>query len=134
MNLSFIKYLPKLDGFFYVENEADFIKNHTGHNLQAEASATTSLNLFLNKSEKLFPKLNKDNMQVYFDKLEKRYRACCLALGYMFEPLNESVVIKIRANEIIDFLKRMYFFDAKKLASHFICVKCKSYGSYNPEF
>ena len=120
MPLLFTRYVGQNKFDFTVENEADFIKNHTGHNLQAEASATTSLNLFLNKSEKLFPKLNKDNMQVYFGKLEKRYRACCLALGYMFEPLNESVVIKIRANEIIDFLKRMYFFDVKKLASHFI--------------
>lgn len=96
-------------------DDSEFIKNHTGHNQQAEAAATTSLNMFLNKTEKIFGKLEKENLEMYYQKLCKRFRACCLSLSYMFEPLNESVIVKIRSAEIIDFLKRLYFFEFKKL-------------------
>ena len=100
------------------ENDSEFIKSHTGHNQQAEAAASTSLNLFLNKSEKLFSKLDKtDDLEMYFQKLLKRFRACCLAMGCMFEPLDQLVIIKIRSVEIIEFLKRIYMFDFKKLVN-----------------
>ncbi len=72
----------------------------------------------LNKSEKLFSKLDKtDDLDAYFQKLLKRFRACCLAMGYMFEPMEQAVIIKIRSVEIIEFLKRLYTFDFKKLVS-----------------
>lgn len=96
-----------------LDNES-IIKNPSGHEAQ---QAATSLNLFLSKSEKLFNKLNKDDLEVYYQKLLRRFRACTLTLGYMFEPLADSVVIKVRSGEIVDFLKRLYFFDLKKLSS-----------------
>lgn len=56
-----------------------------------------------------------ENLDSYFKKSLKRFKACILALGNMLTPLNEEVVIKIRANEIIELLRRVYFFDFKKL-------------------
>ena len=69
-----------------------------------------------NISLKLFPKLNKDpeNLEVFYEKYARRFRACCLTLGYLCEPWNEPVVINMRPVEIITFLKRMFFFDLKK--------------------
>lgn len=83
-----------------------------------KTTQSTSASLCLNKAENLFHKLSKENLDYYFNKSVKRFKACLLALGYMFEPLNEQVIIKIRLNEIIQFLKRIYFFDLKKLVNY----------------
>lgn len=101
------------------ENESELLKSQTG--LEAE----TSLNIFISKSEKIFKKKDKDDLETYYQKLEKRFRACCLSLGYMFEPMNEEVVIKIRSGEIIEFQKRLFFFDLKKLTSSLANMESK---------
>ncbi len=99
----------------FSDNDDDFVKSHTGNSQQADNSINSST---LNKSERLFSKLDKtDDLDAYFQKLLKRFRACCLAMGYMFEPLDQAVIIKIRSVEIIEFLKRLYTFDFKKLVN-----------------
>ena len=82
-----------------------------------QSACATSLSL--NKSETFFHKLSKENIEHYFNKSVKRFKACLFALGYMFEPLTEQVIIKVKLNEIIQFLKRVYFFDFKKLVKLF---------------
>lgn len=87
-------------------------KNH-GQSQNANNSISSS-----NKSEtRIFSKLTKDpdNLKFYFQKSLNRFKACCLSLGYLFEPLGDRVVIKVRSLEIIDFLKRIFLFDFKKL-------------------
>ena len=78
---------------------------------------------FQSKSDKIFPKLNKDidNLEVYYKKSLKRYKACLLALRKLFTPLEqEQVIIKVQSGEIIDFLKRLYMFDFKKLIKNIL--------------
>ena len=71
---------------------------------------------FQNKSDNLFNKINKiENVEFYVNKSLKRFKACLLALTYLLEPLSEQVVVKVKINEILNFLKRVYFFDFKKL-------------------
>lgn len=69
---------------------------------------------------KLFAKLHKDseNLEFYYKQLIKRFRACCLCMSYLFEPLNEPTLIRIRSGEIVQFLKRIFLFDYKNLVNH----------------
>lgn len=75
-----------------------------------------------NKSDNLFNKINKENLEFYLNKSLKRFKACLLALTYLFEPLNEQVIVKVKLNEILNFLKRVYFFDFKKLVILLITI------------
>jgi hypothetical protein len=105
-----------------LDTDFNFLKNQNSQDAQ---QANASFNMFLSKSEKLFNKLNKEDLETYYQKLLKRFRACTLTLGYMFEPLTDTVVIKIRSGEIVDFLKRLYFFDLKKLTANSIDMESK---------
>ena len=81
------------------------------------AASSSSSQPSLTKSEHVFAKLSKDveNLDVYFKKTMRRFDACCSALTNLLEPLNERVVIKVRPNEVIALLKRVFTFDYKKL-------------------
>lgn len=75
---------------------------------------------YINKSDsRLFTKLNKDseNLEFYYKKSLKRFKACCSSLGYLFEPLSDKVVVKVRTIEFVNFLKRLFLFDFKKLVT-----------------
>lgn len=67
-----------------------------------------------------FPKLTKDseNMEFYFKKSLQRYKACLSCLTNLLEPLSERTCINVRLNEVIEFLKRIFLFDFKKLKNN----------------
>jgi hypothetical protein len=46
-------------------------------------------------------------------------------LGFLFEPLSEQTVIKVRAMEIIKFLKRLFTMDIKKTVSQQILLSAR---------
>ena len=73
---------------------------------------------FQSKADRIFPKLSKDidNLEIYYRKSLRRFKACLLALGNMFTPLeHEQVVFRVKSGEIVEFLKRLFMFDFKKL-------------------
>jgi hypothetical protein len=91
----------------------------------ASASASTSLQSSCNKHDKLFVKLVKDsdNLEAYFKKCVQRFKACCTCLKYMFEPTYEHIQVKVKSYDVIQFLKRIFSFDFKKLVFEFSVIK-----------
>ena len=86
--------------------------------VQQQQQAQNTAAAFQSKSDKLFPKLNKEveSLESYYKKSLDRYKACLLALGNLFTPLEvEQVVLRVKSAEIIEFLKRLFMFDFKKL-------------------
>lgn len=80
--------------------------------------ASTSLQSHCNnKYDKLFVKLVKDpdNLEEYFQKCMRRFKACCTCLKYMFEPTYEQIQVKIKSHEVVQFVKRIFSFDIKKI-------------------
>ena len=73
-----------------------------------------------NLGKNLFLSLNKDqkNLDCYFKRLAKRFRACCLSMIHLFSPLNDEVKIDVRPVELIRFLKRIFSIDFKKLVTN----------------
>jgi hypothetical protein len=71
-------------------------------------------------------KLNKDvdNLEAYYKRALKRFKACCSSLSHLYEPLREEALVKIRALEIIKFLKRLFLFDFKRLVFISTYSKC----------
>lgn len=66
----------------------------------------------------IFAKMpNKDveNLEFFYEKSARRFRAATQCLSYLFRPLNECVPLKIRPREVVDFLKRIASFDYKNL-------------------
>jgi len=105
--------------FFIIENVNDPNQASVAAGPSSSSSASASqIASFQSKSDRIFSKLNKDieNLEAYYKKSLQRYTACLLALSNMFTPLEEEkVVIKVKSSEIIEFLKRLYMFDFKKL-------------------
>ena len=66
---------------------------------------------------KLFNKaLSKDtsNLDAYYQKLNKRFNSCCKCLANLLLNSDE-IVVKIRLNQLIKFIRRLFYFDLKKL-------------------
>jgi hypothetical protein len=75
-------------------------------------------------SQKMFTKLIKDlnNLDDFMKQSVRRYRSCLLSLGHLFGYSSsglfnneERFIINIRVNEILQFLKRIFLLDVKKL-------------------
>jgi hypothetical protein len=100
----------------------------------SSASASTSLqsNCSNNKHDKLFVKLFKDpdNLEAYFKKCVQRFKACCTCLRYMFEPTYEQIQVKVKSYDVVQFFKRIFSFDIKKLVK-FSILKFFENNSFN---
>ncbi len=83
----------------------------------------TSLSLYLEQinatsaSQSLFKTmLVKDSMKIedYYSRLKQRFSAACKCMQYLFVCCDEQIA-KVRVNDIIQFLRRLFTFDLKKM-------------------
>jgi hypothetical protein len=83
-------------------------------------------------SQSLFKtNLHKDSLKVedYYVKLNQRFQAACKCMRYLFIYCDEYIA-KVRVNDIIQFLRRLFTFDFKKMV---IFVQIKSLASFDCE-
>lgn len=85
-----------------------------------ELGQNESMNTSQRHELRSFSKFNKDsdNLEFYFKKSLRRFKACLSCLTQLLEPLADRTCINVRPNEVIEFLKRIFLFDFKKLESN----------------
>lgn len=103
-----------------VQLDLSHTDNSSANQPSTSSFASTSLQSSCNKSDKLFSKLVKDtdNLEVYFKRSANRFKACCVCLTYMFEPLYEKVHVKVKLADVIQLLKRIFTLDVTKLLNN----------------
>ena len=96
------------------------IDSHEKYHLNEVIDQNESINTTQKSEIRSLPKLTKDpeNIEFYFKKSLQRYKACLSCLTNLLEPLTEKTCINIRPKEVIEFLKRIFLFDFKKLKTN----------------